>query len=143
LVIGTRILLINDQIKHTTFCAKFRNARCSNLSPFGPNRFVDLKQNPKQLKKIATRNGIWKHVFLTRISEQIRILTRFPAERLGRCRPTRFRRRRRRGPRCGGALRRAPPWDPHGSFFYYYWVLNEVNAVGRSNREWRKDQIMK
>jgi hypothetical protein len=30
-------------IKHTTFCAKLRNARCSNRRASGPNRFVDLR----------------------------------------------------------------------------------------------------
>lgn len=96
-------------------------------------------------------------MFLARISERIRILTRFPAERLGRCRPTRFRRRRRRGPRFDGALRRGPPWDPHGSVSFLLfsiewrkrrwekqpWVKkgsnNEIIIITRT--EWRKKEL--
>ena len=52
-VVGDRNSLIKDQIKHTTFCAKFRNARCSNLSP--SNRFVDLKPKKKKINKKTQR----------------------------------------------------------------------------------------
>jgi hypothetical protein len=34
--------LMKDQTKQMTFCAKLRNARCSNRRASGPNRFVDL-----------------------------------------------------------------------------------------------------
>lgn len=39
---GSELSLRKDQTKHTTFCAKLRNARCSNRRASGPNRFVDL-----------------------------------------------------------------------------------------------------
>uniref|UniRef100_A0A0A9CS29 Uncharacterized protein n=1 Tax=Arundo donax TaxID=35708 RepID=A0A0A9CS29_ARUDO len=35
------LIIMNDQTKQTTFCAKLRNARCSNRRASGPNRFVD------------------------------------------------------------------------------------------------------
>lgn len=106
-VVGDRNSLIKDQIKHTTFCAKFRNARCSNLSPL--NRFVDLKPKKKKTKIIAISSGISKFTANSRVSERIGILTHFPEERLGRCTRTRFRRRRRRAQGCDGALRHEPP----------------------------------
>lgn len=36
--------LMYDHIKQTTFCARLRKERCSNLFPSEPKRFVDLKR---------------------------------------------------------------------------------------------------
>ena len=137
-VVGDRNSLIKDQIKHTTFCAKFRNARCSNLSP--SNRFVDLKPKKKNQQKNIARisSGISKFPANSRISERIRFLTHFPAERLGRCMPTRFQRRRRREQGLGGARRREPPWnhrDPpvrFGSVMYLFIYLLVEPETGRN-----------
>lgn len=35
------LIIMKDQTKQTTFCAKLRNARWSNRRASGPNRFVD------------------------------------------------------------------------------------------------------
>ena len=45
--------LMNDQIKHTTFCAKLRNERCSNLFSSGPNLLVDLYNDKKQVDQLV------------------------------------------------------------------------------------------
>ena len=40
---------MKDQTKQTTFCAKLRNARCSNRRASDPNRFVDLKNKTHRI----------------------------------------------------------------------------------------------
>jgi hypothetical protein len=49
---------MKDQMKQTTFCAKLRNARCSNRRASGPNRFVDLRTKSTKLIPASLRVGV-------------------------------------------------------------------------------------
>lgn len=55
--------LTKDHCKQTALCARFKNAKCSNLSLSGPNLLVDLEIQQLSFKQKMIKSKNIYHVF--------------------------------------------------------------------------------